>query len=125
MLTKGVALAIAYAAWHPEVAGGDGSEEYLEIMDAFNDWMPHHLIPENLWWSGHSWSSGRKCTVCHRNPHQVAQCDAHANGLPIGAMSLRTLLILADAGNRHSECSSGFCAVTGEQPVIADEKVSP
>ena len=116
VLTKGVAMAIAYAAWHPEVVGGEATEEYLEIMDAFQDWMPARLIPENLWWSGHSWSSGRKCNVCHRDGHEVAQCDAHAKGLPIGATDLRTLLTLASAGNRHTECTSELCAVTGTRP---------
>ncbi len=118
MLTRGVALALAYAAWHPEIVGGAGSGEYLEIMDAFQDWMPFTLIPENLWWPGHSWSSGRKCNVCHRDGHEVARCDAQAKGLPIGATDLRTLLILAAAGNKHTECTLEFCAVTQATPNV-------
>lgn len=63
VLSTGGIKAITYAANHPEIFDGDW-DSYHEVMDIFQDHIPHNLIDCNQWWFGHYWSSGRKCNKC-------------------------------------------------------------
>ena len=72
--TKGVIDAIAYAVNHPGVVAGIGTDEYNDLMNLFQDWIPHELIDCNQWWICHYWSSGHTCSKC-RELVQLFQCD--------------------------------------------------
>lgn len=72
--TKGVIDAIAYAVNHPGVVADTGTDEYSDLMNLFQDWIPHQLIDCNQWWIGHYWSSGHTCSKC-RELVQLFRCD--------------------------------------------------
>lgn len=65
VLTRGVVDAITYAINHRGVVAEVGSDEYAQLMDFYQDWIPRELIDCNQWWLGHYWSSGHTCSKCH------------------------------------------------------------
>lgn len=72
--TKGVIDAIAYAINHPGVVADVGTDEYNDLLNLFQDWIPFELIDCNQWWLGHYWSSGHTCSKCRELVHWF-RCD--------------------------------------------------
>jgi hypothetical protein len=90
LLTPGGIAAIAYAINHPGIVGVPGTDEYNNLMDLFQDWIPYELIDCSQWWIGHYWSSGHRCNEC-RQLVELFRCDELTPDQRLQAASLRSV----------------------------------
>jgi len=104
VLTKGVIGAIAYAVNHPGTVADLGSDEYHQLMDMFQDWVPFKLIDHNQWWSCHYLSSGRRCSKCFEIA-RLSPCDGQDEVRHLQARVRNMILGHADDCSVRNGCT--------------------
>ena len=121
LLKPGIVKAITFAANNRDAAQLT-DEEYSDVMDVFQDFIPEHLIDPNQWWFGHYWSSGHTCSKC-REISQAFPCDAPVTDQQLEAIAQHmTQGHAPDCSARTAYAFSGLKVCIALRGLIDSEK---